>query len=204
MSKVSKFVFPIFLVASYPFHMFAEEKIFYGGGTVYTNEGYELCEEYVGIVCSAEYPGGDEAFVKYLREKTVSKKVLQQGWTGTVVVQFQIDTLGNVTNLELVKSVVPFLDAQVVNAVKGMQKWTPQQWHGGSVVSGVMRVLASFKIRDGNASCNVRFWRKDIFGDAEKDFNESIERSQAEANAKHEEHLRQLQEKDASSPETAK
>lgn len=96
------------------------------------------------------------------REIKYPKQALQSGVSGTVVVQFQVDSLGNVVNIQVVKSVYPDLDKEVVRAVKHSDKWSPERMPYRKGPSLEMMALASFVIKNDSAGVSLRFWRPNI------------------------------------------
>lgn len=88
----------------------------------------EVCEEL------PLYPGGMEAMWKYMMQSIkypAAARTLEQ--QGRVIIRFVVEKDGSVTNLEVLKSVSPLLDAEAVRMVKSMPKWTPGKQKGQPV-----------------------------------------------------------------------
>lgn len=82
------------------------------------------------IVCEnmPEFPGGNEALMKYLTRTITDTKPIAQGekqTNGRVIIQFIIDKEGNVTKPHVVRSLDPYLDKEALRIVSLMPKWKP-------------------------------------------------------------------------------
>lgn len=95
-----------------------------------------------------EYPGGQEALVKFIADNVeYPAECEEKGIQGRVLVRFVIDEEGNVTNPLVLKSVDPLLDAEALRVVKLMQqKWTPGQNEGKAVAVNYV-VPFTFKLQ---------------------------------------------------------
>ena len=101
--------------------MVADEN--YGGETV-----YDMVEELPA------YPGGMEELMKFLQEHVKYPKAAQdKGTQGRVLVQFVVEKDGSITNVNVVRSVSPELDAEALRVVKAMPNWTPGKHKGEAV-----------------------------------------------------------------------
>lgn len=81
-----------------------------------------------------QYPGGQAAMVKYLSEHVkYPAKAKAEGKTGTVMVQFVVNTNGKLTDTKVIRSVSPELDKEALRVVKSMPKWTPGKQKGKPV-----------------------------------------------------------------------
>jgi TonB family protein len=81
-----------------------------------------------------EFPGGEEARQKFLRDSTVyPKEAIDLNIEGTVMVQFVVEKDGSLTNFEIVRGVHPLLDEEVLRVVKMMPKWKPGEKLGKPV-----------------------------------------------------------------------
>jgi periplasmic protein TonB len=80
------------------------------------------------------YPGGDNKFMEFLganikypaesREKRI---------TGKVFVGFTVKADGNISNLEIIKSLNAACDQEVVRVMNLMPAWTPGKLYGNNV-----------------------------------------------------------------------
>ncbi len=83
---------------------------------------------------SAEFPGGHTAWIKYLSDNlTYPKKLQKKNIHGQVLAKVYIDATGNVSNVEIIKSLHPTLDGEVVRVIKASPKWKPGKQNGKNV-----------------------------------------------------------------------
>ncbi len=100
-------------------------------------------EELVIVVAKkAEFIGGNEEMIKFLSENVkYPEDVLQANEKGAnihgrVYVKFVVEKDGSISDVEVVRSVHPSLDAESVRVVKLMSgKWTPATHRGKPVRS---------------------------------------------------------------------
>lgn len=80
------------------------------------------------------FPGGDTQLVEFLK-KTIQYPVKAQeaGTQGRVICQFVIEKDGSISEIEIVRSVDPLLDAEAVRVIGLMPKWTPGTQRGQAV-----------------------------------------------------------------------
>jgi protein TonB len=102
-----------------------------GAGQDYDAEGtrvYDFVEE------MPQFPGGEEGLRTYIAKNT---NFPEYAWKnkirGTVYVSFIIDEEGKVVNVEIIKSVHPMLDAEVVRVVSSLPRWKPGSQQGRKV-----------------------------------------------------------------------
>lgn len=73
-----------------------------------------------------EFPGGQDAMFKYLRENVrYPVNAQKNGITGRVMVQFVIQEDGTLDNVKILRSVSPELDNEAMRVVQAMPKWSP-------------------------------------------------------------------------------
>ena len=81
-----------------------------------------------------EFPGGEEALVKFIAESTkYPEEAKNKGIQGKVFVQFVVNKEGNVEDVKLAKSIDPLLDEAAMNIVKSMPQWKPGRQRGKNV-----------------------------------------------------------------------
>jgi len=81
-----------------------------------------------------EFPGGEEALLKWIAENTKYPQIpKEEGVTGKVFVSFVIDKNGDVTNVELLNNVDPYLDKEAIRVISSLPKWKPGKQGGQSV-----------------------------------------------------------------------
>jgi len=95
-------------------------------------EIYEL--EGVIVETMPEYPGGDEARIKFLAENLVyPQEAKEKKIEGRVFIGFVVEIDGSLTNFSVVRSIHPLLDKEALRVVKLMPKWIPGEQRGKPV-----------------------------------------------------------------------
>ena len=80
------------------------------------------------------FPGGKKALMEYVKENTeYPAKAVKNKIQGRVIVQFTVDEKGRLSDIKVVKSVEPYLDAEAVRVVKSMPRWNPGMQNGKAV-----------------------------------------------------------------------
>ena len=98
------------------------------GDTTYIQDVLEVCEE------MPEFPGGWAALLEYLQENLVYPEEAAEGdIQGKVIVQFIVDSIGNVGNVKVVRPVNDLLDAEAMRVVKTFPRFTPGRQDGKAV-----------------------------------------------------------------------
>ena len=73
-----------------------------------------------------EYPGGEEALYKFISKNIVyPKSAREKGIQGTVLVEFVVEKDGKLSNIKVIRSADPALDAEAVRVISKMPKWKP-------------------------------------------------------------------------------
>ncbi|MBL6962220.1 MAG: energy transducer TonB [Bacteroidetes bacterium] len=73
-----------------------------------------------------EFPGGENAMFKFLAENIVYPALEKQmSLQGLVVLQFVINKDGSISNIEVIKSISPNIDAEAVRVIEAMPHWIP-------------------------------------------------------------------------------
>ena len=81
-----------------------------------------------------EYPGGDVAMMKFLNDNMNYPTVPQEnGIQGTVYCQFTVNVDGTVTDVEVMRTVDPYLDKEAVRVIKLLSKFKPGEQRGKPV-----------------------------------------------------------------------
>ncbi len=81
-----------------------------------------------------QFPGGDEARVKYMIENVKYPETAKdKGVQGSVYVSFVVEKDGRITNTKVVKGVEKSLDTEAFRVVSAMPKWTPGKEKGKAV-----------------------------------------------------------------------
>ena len=93
------------------------------------------------------FPGGDAALMKYLSENIKYPEAAEKaGEQGRVVVNFIVEKDGAISNVYVVRSVTPTLDAEAVRVIKAMPKWVPGK-QDGQFVRVKYNVPVSFRLQ---------------------------------------------------------
>lgn len=93
-----------------------------------------------------EFPGGTIALKKYLSENVeYPKKALRKRIQGKVIVKFVIEKNGSISNVSVIKSVHPLLDAEAARVVGKMPNWQPGE-NGGKVVRSYFTLPVDFRL----------------------------------------------------------
>lgn len=103
---------------------------------------------YTAVEEDAEFPGGNEAMAKFLQKNLVyPKKAERMEIQGRVIVYFEIDKEGKVTNVKLHKGFNDECDLEALRVVKMMPNWKPAKQNGRHV--RVRRTIpVKFKLPD--------------------------------------------------------
>ena len=94
-----------------------------------------------------EYPGGDEALYKFISKNIVyPKSAREKGIQGTVLVEFVVEKDGKLSNIKVIRSADPALDAEAVRVISKMPKWKPGTQRGKKVRS-TFRLPINFQLK---------------------------------------------------------
>ena len=97
-----------------------------------------------------QFPGGETALMKYLQENIVyPPEAVKDSVQGKVVVKFIIDHSGNVSEVEVVRSVNELLDKEAVRVVKTLPRFAPGRLNG-KVISVWYTLPVTFKLANDN------------------------------------------------------
>lgn len=81
-----------------------------------------------------QYPGGDEALLKFIKENLkYPKEAAEGGVEGRVVIRFVVSREGVVTDVTVVRSLNAVCDQEAMRVVKMMPTWTPGKSNGRNV-----------------------------------------------------------------------
>ena len=85
---------------------------------------------------NAQFPGGDEACIKWLRDHIKYPSICQeQGVQGRVIVAFVVNKDGSIVDVKVLRSPDQHLSDEAVRVVKQMPKWKPARQGNRSVRS---------------------------------------------------------------------
>ncbi len=81
-----------------------------------------------------EFPGGEEAMMKFLGDNTkYPAQARENGSSGVVIVSFIVEVDGSLSNIKVLRSVEESLDNEAIRVVKSMPKWNPGKHNGEKV-----------------------------------------------------------------------
>lgn len=86
-----------------------------------------------------EFPGGQEAWLNFLRKNLVAPAELEAGEKKTVVVRFLVSTDGSVTGFEIMQSGGRSFDNEVIRVLKRMPMWKPAIQNGSPVTRAYLQ-----------------------------------------------------------------
>ena len=85
---------------------------------------------------NAQFPGGDEACIKWLHDHIKYPSICQeQGVQGSVIVAFVVNKDGSIVDVKVLRSPDQHLSDEAVRVVKQMPKWKPARQGNRSVRS---------------------------------------------------------------------
>lgn len=91
-------------------------------------------EEFVVVEEMPQFPGGNEAMIKFIAENLkYPKTAMDKGEQGRVILSFVIDKRGKVGDVKLIRSVSPELDAEAIRVIQAMPDWIPGKQKGKAV-----------------------------------------------------------------------
>lgn len=90
--------------------------------------------EFPMVEKSAKFPGGSTAWLDYINKNfTFPKEIAPQSISGQVIVRIKIDEKGEVSNVEILKSLHPLVDEEVKRIIMKSPRWKPAKQNGKSV-----------------------------------------------------------------------
>ena len=91
-------------------------------------------ELFVVVEEQPEYPGGNEAMMKFLSESIKYPQIAKEnGIQGRVIVNFVVEKDGAISDIQVVRGVDPALDAEAMRVIGTMPKWKPGKQRGQEV-----------------------------------------------------------------------
>lgn len=105
---------------------------------------------------SPEYPGGNQALMKFINENVRYPEAAHKAGTqGRVIVQFIVGKDGAISNIQIAKSVSPELDAEAIRVISIMPAWIPGK-QKGEAVRVKFTVPVMFKLSGGPAAQEIK------------------------------------------------
>lgn len=91
-------------------------------------------EVFVFVEDQPEFPGGDEARIKYLQENIIYPELAKESnIQGTVYVTFIVEKDGQITNVKVLRGIGGGCDIESVRVIKNMPLWKPGAQRGKAV-----------------------------------------------------------------------
>ena len=87
------------------------------------------------IMSDAKYPGGKEAFAKFLTKYLITPGELEAGEKKTVLVRFMVDADGTISKTEVLQSDGEDYTREVIRVLAKMPKWIPAMQNGTKVAT---------------------------------------------------------------------
>jgi TonB family protein len=83
------------------------------------------------VMIKPEYPGGMDAFRKLIADNLrYPESAAKKGIHGTVFLEFNINSKGELVDLHVIRGVDPALDKEAIRVVNLSEKWKPGSHHG--------------------------------------------------------------------------
>jgi protein TonB len=84
---------------------------------------------------NAQFPGGKEAFAKFLTKNLITPNELEAGEKKTVLVRFMVDAKGTISKTEVLQSDGDDYSREVIRVLAKMPKWMPAMQNGTKVAT---------------------------------------------------------------------
>lgn len=103
---------------------------------VSVGEEEEVAEQEIFIVVedAPQYPGGDEARIRFLNDNIRYPQMAREsGIQGTVYITFVVERDGSITDVRILRPIGGGCDEEAIRVIKAMPKWTPGKQRGRPV-----------------------------------------------------------------------
>lgn len=91
-------------------------------------------EVFVFVETSPEYPGGEDARIKFLAENLIyPMEAKESNIMGTVYATFVIEKDGSISTIKILRGIGGGCDEEVIRVLKKMPKWKPGMQKGKAV-----------------------------------------------------------------------
>lgn len=103
---------------------------------------------FIAVDQMAEFPGGDEALIKFIQENVkYPAEAKKKGIEGTVYVTFVVNKEGKVENVKLQKGIDPSCDEEALRVISTLPQFIPGKQQNGKPVSVLYNIPVKFKNR---------------------------------------------------------
>jgi protein TonB len=92
-------------------------------------------EDVLPVSSDAQFPGGKEAFGRFLSKYLITPGNLEPGEKKIVLVRFMVDGDGNISKTDIVQSDGDEYSKEVLRVLKKMPKWIPAMQNGNKVAT---------------------------------------------------------------------
>lgn len=101
------------------------------------------------------YPGGNEAWQKYLsRTLNYPEKAKTQGIEGAVFVSFVVDKTGDLRDMQVIRGIGAGCDEEALRVLLESEKWNPGKQRGREV-SARMQMRIVFRLSEGSSGPKI-------------------------------------------------
>jgi periplasmic protein TonB len=101
---------------------------------VFEEEVVEEEEIFIVVEDQPEFPGGDEARIRFLSENIRYPQMAREsGIQGIVFVTFVVETDGSITNVRVLRGIGGGCDEEAIRVIKSMPQWKPGRQRGRAV-----------------------------------------------------------------------
>lgn len=89
---------------------------------------------YTAVEQMPQFPGGDAELLSFIAKNLKYPTIAQEnGIQGKVYIRFVVSKTGNVTDVQVLKSLDPYCDKEAVRVIKTLPKWIPGKQNGVNV-----------------------------------------------------------------------
>lgn len=116
---------------------------------VFEEEPEEEVADQVFLVVEeqASFPGGNEAWVKFLRKNLkYPRQATRMGIEGKVFLSFIVDTSGSISDIQVIRGIGGGCDEEAKRVLENSPKWSPGKQRGRAVKSR-MQIQIVFKLK---------------------------------------------------------
>jgi len=126
--------------------LFLSTVICEANGQVPVNDS--TAKPYIAVDHMPQFPGGESALTKYLREHVrYPDEARKNNITGRVYVAFVVDKVGDLKNIRILQGIGGGCDEEVLRVVKSMPAWIPGS-NAGIPVPVQYNLPVNFSLRD--------------------------------------------------------
>ncbi|MBO3700817.1 energy transducer TonB [Roseivirga sp. E12] len=106
-----------------------------------------VVREFIVVEEQASFPGGDQAWMKYLKKNfKYPKRAKRAGIEGRVFLSFYVDAQGNLSDIEVIRGIGGGCDQEALRVLKNSPKWNPGKQRGIPVKSP-MTLFITFRLK---------------------------------------------------------